>query len=60
MIEYFDECVGCDLPCFSTCKYKNVPHHCCDECGEYETQLYYFEDEELCINCIKNRLEKVN
>lgn len=59
MIKCFDECVDCGLPCFSGCKLKNVSHHCCDNCGEDETDLYYFENEELCIDCIRNRLEKV-
>lgn len=31
----------------------------CDRCGEYE-ELYYYDDEELCIECIKKRLEAVH
>ena len=60
MREYVDECVCCGKPCIgSACRYKNVPHFYCDDCGE-ETTLYEFDGEELCINCIKMRLDVVN
>lgn len=53
-----NECVSCDLPCFSTCPHRNVTRLYCDECGD-ETQLYYYDGQELCIDCIEKRLEKV-
>lgn len=54
-----NECVDCDLPCLGdACKYTHVTHYYCDECQE-EAELYYFEGEELCANCILDRLEKV-
>lgn len=59
MIE--DECVGCpaDIGCLGLqCPNRNVKHYYCDECEE-EEQLYYFEGKELCIECIKAKLEKV-
>lgn len=60
MIRYENECVDCGLPCLgNSCPYRNVPHHYCDKCG-FEEDLYYFDDEELCIDCIKDRLEKVS
>ena len=56
---YEDECVCCDLPCLgSACPKRNVPHYYCDECGE-ETQLYHYEGQELCLECIERELEKV-
>lgn len=58
MINYENDCVDCGLPCFSTCKYKNNPHYYCDDCGEEEV-LYYYDGKELCIRCVKKRLEKV-
>ena len=30
----------------------------CDRCGNYE-ELFYYDDEELCIECIKKSLESV-
>lgn len=56
-----DECVGCppERGCLgSSCPYKNVVHYYCDDCGE-ETQLYYYDGKELCIDCIEKTLEKV-
>lgn len=31
----------------------------CDECGE-EDQLYDYDGQELCIECIKAKLDKIN
>lgn len=63
MIKYEDECVGCSalgLPCYGiTCPNRNVPHLYCDECGE-EAELYEFDGEELCLDCIEKRLTKVS
>ena len=61
MIKYENECVGChrEIGCLgSGCPYQNVSHYYCDKCGD-ETTLYRFNGEELCIDCIKNSLEKV-
>lgn len=59
MCKYENECVGCDLPCIGTsCPNRNVPHYYCDACREEDT-LYEFDGEELCINCIKNRLTEI-
>ena len=61
MVEYENECVGCppEMGCMgSSCPNRNVPHYYCDECGD-ETSLYYYDDKELCIDCIKEKLEKV-
>jgi hypothetical protein len=56
MIIYENECVCCDY-CIN-CGRDKVPYRVCDECKEYE-KLYKFDDKELCIECIKERLEKV-
>lgn len=57
-----NECVGCTemgLPCRgSACPNRNVERFYCDECKE-EAELYYYDGEELCIDCIVKRLEKV-
>ena len=58
-----NECVGCrgiGLPCMgNSCPNMNVTRFYCDRCGE-EEQLYNYDGEELCINCIEDLLEKVN
>lgn len=61
MIRIENDCVGCppEMGCLGDgCPYRNVPCYYCDECGENET-LYHFDGEELCIDCIKKRLEEV-
>lgn len=58
MIEYTNDCVQCGLPCFDSCRYKNVPHLHCDRCGEEET-LYEFDGEQLCAECVIESLRKV-
>ena len=58
-----NECVGCTsmgLPCLgSGCHHRAVTRWYCDKCGD-ETQLYHFEDQELCIDCIVSMLEEVD
>jgi hypothetical protein len=61
MIVLENECVGCppEMGCIgSSCKYKNVPHYYCDKCKD-ETDIYHFDDRELCIYCIEKELVKV-
>ena len=56
-----DHCVGCppEIGCFGhTCPLKNVPVYYCDDCEE-QNELYVFEDDELCADCILKRLPKV-
>ena len=59
MREITSECVGCGLACIGdSCPNKNVTHFYCDKCDD-ETQLYYYDGQELCIDCIEKLLEKV-
>ena len=56
-----NECVGCPphMGCMgSGCPNRNVEHFYCDKCKDEET-LYYYDGEELCINCIIKKLEIV-
>ena len=51
MIEYRNECVGCELPCIlHKCPYFSVLHYICDNCGE-EENLYYVSNKQLCRDC---------
>lgn len=62
MVKYENECVGCpkELGCLgNTCPNRNVPHHYCDKCGD-ETDLYEFDDRELCGSCVLGSLKMVN
>lgn len=65
MVKFENQCCGCDAdayPCIgASCPYYEVKTYVCDCCGEEVRQgeLYQFDGEELCIDCIKDRLEKV-
>lgn len=60
MIKYENDCVSCGQSCIgSACPHCRVAHFYCDECEE-ETDIYHFDGEELCIDCIESRLDKVN
>lgn len=59
MVMVESDCVDCVLPCLGdSCPLRNVKHYYCDDC-KGETELYYFDGEELCIECIEKRLERV-
>ncbi len=49
-------------PCIgASCFRRNVKIYECDNCGEEVEagELYEFDGEQLCIDCIKGRLEAV-
>ena len=56
------ECVGCTtigLPCIGrSCPNRAVTRFYCDDCKN-EDELYYYGGKELCIECIKEHLTKV-
>lgn len=59
--EYVDMCVGCppEMGCLGdSCPQRNSLVFKCDNC-ESEDEIYEFEGQELCIECIKELLEKV-
>lgn len=60
---YENECCSCASGSYacrgSLCPLREVPHLYCDECDE-ETTLYYFDNEMLCLDCIVERLDKVD
>lgn len=62
MTQYENDCCDCAtgaFPCVGNlCPMRNAPHHYCDDCGE-EAELYYFDGEELCKDCVIDRLERV-
>lgn len=60
MIKIENECVGCEWPCiYESCPYWAVQRFYCDECGEEMDVLYHFDYQELCLDCIEARLERV-
>lgn len=63
MIKYENDCCGCAAPAYpcmgDLCPLRQNPHYCCDECGE-EQDIYEYDGEELCLDCIKTKLKKIN
>lgn len=60
MISIDNECVDCGLPClYTSCPYYKVIRFFCDECDEEVENLYYFDGEQLCVDCVLKHLEKV-
>lgn len=62
MITYTNECVGCppELRCMGTsCPNRNVKHYICDKCKCEVEELYDYEGEELCLECIEDSLIRI-
>ena len=59
MVVVENECCDCGWPClFEACPYYEVVRCYCDECQE-ESELYYWDGDQLCIDCIIKHLERV-
>lgn len=63
MVRIENDCGGCAVsayPCLGdSCPLRHSKHYYCDDCGDEVETLYRFEGEELCIDCIEKRLERV-
>lgn len=51
-------CVGCET-CRGCGRKYDYFYHVCDEC-ESDEQLYYYEGQELCAECILRNFEEVD
>lgn len=60
MIRVESGCVDCGLPClYELCpNYRDIVY-VCDSCGDDVDILYHFDGQEMCLDCIENRLERV-
>lgn len=61
MIRNENDCVGCPQGCIN-CGRKSVPHWYCDRCEAEvdEWELWKYEGEELCEECLKEAVPKVD
>ena len=62
MIRYENECVGCapDLPCLGAgCPNRNVRRLYCDQCDCEAKVLYEYDGDELCEECLLDRVPKL-
>lgn len=55
-----NECVSCGLPCLGcACPLSHVIHWYCDECKQECRELYEFEGQEICEDCLLDKIPKV-
>lgn len=57
-----NECIGCppEMGCLgNSCPNRNVIRYYCDNCG-CEEKLYYYDNEELCEECLLKNFEVVD
>lgn len=63
MIKYEDNCVGCrdiGLPCRGiSCRNRKVQVLVCDECGEESEELYIYDGQQICADCLLGMFEVV-
>lgn len=62
MTKVENECVGCpaETGCLGDiCPNRNVVRFYCDKCHDCCDELYHFDGQELCVDCIVQSLEKV-
>lgn len=63
MVKITNECCNCatsGYPCLGEdCPNLHVKNYYCDECGDAYEEIYYYDGRELCINCIRDFLVKV-
>ena len=60
MIRLESDCVDCGLPCiYQSCPHYQMVIYECDDCGHEVDKLYDYDGQELCIDCIELRLERV-
>lgn len=65
MVRVQNDCCDCAVPGYpcigERCELRHNPHFFCDDCGDevYSGKLYHYEGEELCGDCVLERLEVV-
>lgn len=62
MVKYENECVGCppEIGCLGdSCPNRNVMHLYCDKCKDDCEELYDYDGEELCEECLLDSFDKI-
>ena len=60
MIKFENECVGCPQGCMGdSCPNRDVQHLYCDRCGADCEELYMFDTDELCRECLLEMFDKI-
>lgn len=59
MIRFENECVGCpsNMGCIGEgCMYRYSPVFVCDDCKEEVDELYEYEGQQLCLECLLHEI----
>ena len=60
MVRVESGCIDCGLPClYGACPHYKVVIYECDSCEDETDNLYLFDGQQLCIDCIEHKLERV-
>lgn len=60
MIKVESDCYDCDLPClYKSCPHYKVTRCYCDKCGSEQDVLYWWDSQQLCLDCVEGELERV-
>ena len=59
MIKKNEGCIGCSDGCLRGCRNYEVIYLVCDECDQTVDDLYLFDGEQICEECLLNKFEKV-
>ena len=62
MVKYENECVCCPpgMGCLGdSCPNRNVMHLYCDKCNADCEELYDYDGEELCEDCLLDSIKKI-
>ena len=60
MIRTENECYDCGMQCiYESCPCWAVTRLYCDKCNDEHDVLYWFDGMQLCLDCVEERLERV-
>lgn len=60
MIKFQNDCCDCALHCRgNACRNRNVPHFYCDECEDETEELFEYDGEQICRDCLVSAVPKI-
>lgn len=60
MIRFQNDCCDCALHCRGdACRNRNVPHFYCDECEDETEELFEYDGEQICRDCLISTVPKI-
>lgn len=59
MVEVRNDCVGCPQGCINCGRKYDYKVLVCDNCNSEEEELYDYEGEQLCAECVLDRIPRI-